>query len=270
MNQSTAHTPRGDRLIDREIKRSSNRKNMKANATTSSVKFSAEPEPEAEAEVSPSSPSISALEAFSVHLISGLGLGLALLLANNVYSVNLVSHPSLTLLLISVIECPIVILLYSRHRKNREECSYLKAVGRGLVGLPVGALVNSLGAIALGAPVGTQYFLTTIYWSLMMSLFTIVPAVSVFGSSWKDWQRIFAQTNCRPIGSLDFMICLPAHGAIIGAWLGAWPMPLDWERPWQEWPICVSYGAMAGYLVAIVVSFSLILVRASFQHDKRD
>ncbi|XP_042981254.1 uncharacterized protein C1450.15-like isoform X5 [Carya illinoinensis] len=147
---------------------------------------------------------------------------------------------------------------------------YLKAVGRGLVGLPVGALVNSLGAIALGAPVGTQYFLTTIYWSLMMSLFTIVPAVSVFGSSWKDWQRIFAQTNCRPIGSLDFMICLPAHGAIIGAWLGAWPMPLDWERPWQEWPICVSYGAMAGYLVAIVVSFSLILVRASFQHDKRD
>ncbi|XP_042981236.1 uncharacterized protein LOC122310977 isoform X3 [Carya illinoinensis] len=221
MNQSTAHTPRGDRLIDREIKRSSNRKNMKANATTSSVKFSAEPEPEAEAEVSPSSPSISALEALSVHLISGLGLGLALLLANNVYSVNLVSHPSLTLLLISVIECPIVILLYSRHRKNREECS-------------------------------------------------IVPAVSVFGSSWKDWQRIFAQTNCRPIGSLDFMICLPAHGAIIGAWLGAWPMPLDWERPWQEWPICVSYGAMAGYLVAIVVSFSLILVRASFQHDKRD
>lgn len=29
------------------------------------------------------------------------------------------------------------------------------------------------------------------------------------------------------------MICLPAHGAVIGAWFGAWPMPLDWERPWQ-------------------------------------
>ncbi|XP_018827958.1 uncharacterized protein C1450.15-like isoform X3 [Juglans regia] len=134
----------------------------------------------------------------------------------------------------------------------------------------LGALVISLGAIALGAPVGTRYFLTTINWSLLMSLFTIVPAVSVFGSSWKDWQRIFAHTNCRPIGSLDFMICLPAHGAIIGAWLGAWPMPLDWERPWQEWPICVSYGAMAGYLVALVVSFSLILVWARFEHVKRD
>lgn len=29
------------------------------------------------------------------------------------------------------------------------------------------------------------------------------------------------------------MILIPAYGAIIGAWFGAWPMPLDWERPWQ-------------------------------------
>jgi hypothetical protein len=29
------------------------------------------------------------------------------------------------------------------------------------------------------------------------------------------------------------MICIPAHGAVIGGWFGAWPMPLDWERPWQ-------------------------------------
>jgi len=35
------------------------------------------------------------------------------------------------------------------------------------------------------------------------------------------------------MGSVDLIICLPAHGAVIGAWFGAWPMPLDWERPWQ-------------------------------------
>ncbi|XP_059459379.1 uncharacterized protein LOC132188833 [Corylus avellana] len=237
---------------------------MKTNATTSSVKASAEPE----AEVSASSHSISASEALFVHLISGLGLGLAVLLAHYVFSVNLVSHPSLTLRLIWVIECPIVILLYSRYRKNREDCSYLKAVGRGLLGLPVGALVSALGAIALGTPVGTQYFSKTISWSLMMSLFTIVPAASVFGVSWKDWQRIFAHT--KPVGSVDLIICLPAHGAVIGAWFGAWPMPLDWERPWQEWPICVSYGAIAGYLIAMVASSCFILARATLQHVKRD
>ncbi|KAL4632994.1 hypothetical protein ACB092_04G089700 [Castanea dentata] len=206
-------------------------------------------------------------EVVCVQLMLGLvlHLPLTLFIAHSLYSINLLSHPSLTL---SLISCPIVLLLYGRLQKNRKHCSYLKAAGRGLLGLPTGALVNALGAIALGAPVGTQYFSQTLNWSLMMSLFTIVPAATVFGSSWKDWQRIFAHT--KPMGSVDIIICLPAHGAVIGAWFGAWPMPLDWERPWQEWPICVSYGAMAGYLVAMVASFGYVAVCARMQHVKRE
>lgn len=186
-------------------------------------------------------------------------------MAHNVHFISLTSHPSQALGLIWAFQCPTVILLYSRYRKDQERCSYWKAVGRGLLGLPAGAVVNALGAIALGAPVGIQYLPKTINWSLMMSLFTIVPAASVFGSSWTDWQRIFACT--KPNDPVDYMICLPAHGVVIGAWFGAWPVPLDWERPWQEWPVCVSYGAIAGYLVSLVASFGFILVR---QHVKGD
>nr|GEZ98130.1 phosphatidylinositol-glycan biosynthesis class F protein-like [Tanacetum cinerariifolium] len=130
-----------------------------------------------------------------------------------------------------LIEVPVVILTYSFFQKDMKQSSYLKAVARGLLALPVGAIVNALGAIALGAPVGTRYFVRTLNWSLLMSAFTVVPAASVYGSSWTDWHRIFAQTKL--IGSVDYMICLPAHGAVIGAWFGAWPMPLDWERTWQ-------------------------------------
>ncbi|XP_059643554.1 PIGF/3-ketodihydrosphingosine reductase fusion protein-like [Cornus florida] len=216
--------------------------------------------------VQPPSPSPS--QEFLLHLICGLGLASAFWVARNLYSINLVTHTSQTLRLIWVIEAPIVILLYSLFRQNPNQCSYLKAVGRGMLGLPAGAVVNALGAIALGAPVGIQYFSKTLNWSLLMSLLTFVPAASVFGSSWTDWQRIFAHT--KPIGSIDFMICLPAHGAVIGAWLGAWPMPLDWERPWQEWPICVSYGAMAGYLVSMVVSFGFVLLRGGKHRVKGD
>ncbi|XAR50448.1 hypothetical protein NMG60_11004781 [Bertholletia excelsa] len=114
----------------------------------------------------------------------------------------------------------------------------------------------------------SRYFLKTLNWSILMSVFTVVPAASVFGSSWTDWQRIFAHTE--PHGSVEYMVCLPAHGAVIGAWFGAWPMPLDWERPWQEWPICVTYGAITGYMVAMVVSFGLVLLHGKQQHVKAE
>eukprot|EP01018_Ginkgo_biloba_P016947 Gb_26989 [translate_table: standard] len=57
---------------------------------------------------------------------------------------------------------------------------------------------------------------------------SVVPAATVFGASWPDWQRLFAHTKL--VGGVDYAVCLPAYGAVIGAWFGAWPMPLDWER----------------------------------------
>ncbi|KAJ0053076.1 hypothetical protein Pint_03557 [Pistacia integerrima] len=38
----------------------------------------------------------------------------------------------------------------------------------------------------------------------------------------------------------------------------------------QEWPICVSYGAMAGYLIGMVASFGFVLIRGRQQHQKVD
>ncbi|WVZ19613.1 hypothetical protein V8G54_006935 [Vigna mungo] len=122
------------------------------------------------------SPSISVSEAFIVNALCVIGLAFAFWAANTVFSIDLVSHPSLTLFLISIAELPIVILLYSRYRLNPQQCSklsnspisgnmlsfyvlfssdfyslqYLRAVGRGVLGVPV-------GAIALGAPVKFQY-----------------------------------------------------------------------------------------------------------------
>lgn len=42
-------------------------------------------------------------------------------------------------------------------------------------------------------------------------------------------------------------------GACFGAWLGAVPIPLDWDRDWQRWPVTIVVGiylgAVAGKLV---------------------
>ncbi|GAB2293755.1 hypothetical protein Dimus_027968 [Dionaea muscipula] len=211
---------------------------------------------------------ISAFGALWVHLILGLGIALGFSMARSLCSINLISDPAHTLFILWIVECPIVIVNYSLLRHNPSECSYLQAVGRSVLGLPAGALVIALCAIALGAPVGTKYFLRTVNWSLLMSSFTFAPAAAVFGSSFADWQRLFA--NTRPVGSIDYMLCLPAHGAMLGSWFGAWPMPLDWERPWQEWPVCVTYGGVAGYVIGLCASFGLVLFCSRRQHAKAD
>lgn len=38
-------------------------------------------------------------------------------------------------------------------------------------------------------------------------------------------------------------------GCFLGAWLGAVPIPLDWDREWQKWPVTIVTGAYAGYMV---------------------
>lgn len=36
---------------------------------------------------------------------------------------------------------------------------------------------------------------------------------------------------------------------MIGAWCGAVPIPLDWDEPWQKWPVTILTGAYLGYVV---------------------
>ncbi|XP_073015393.1 uncharacterized protein [Primulina eburnea] len=164
-----------------------------------------------------------------LHLICGLGLPSAFWVACNFCIITLIKSPVETLRVVWAFEASIVILVYSFLRRNPDQSSYLKAILRGILGLPAGAVVIALGAIVLGAPVGIQ-----------------------------------------PVGSTDFMICVPAHGAVIGAWFGAWPMPLDWERPWQEWPICVTYGAISGYIAGMVVSFGFAIFHSRQSRVKSD
>jgi len=63
----------------------------------------------------------------------------------------------------------------------------------------------------------------------------------------------------------------PAVGVALGSWTGAFPIALDWDRPWQVlksltlteyvsqvWPLTPAFGAIIGYIAgalgAVVVS----------------
>ncbi|CDK26214.1 unnamed protein product [Kuraishia capsulata CBS 1993] len=44
-----------------------------------------------------------------------------------------------------------------------------------------------------------------------------------------------------------------AIGGVVGTWLGAIPIPLDWDRNWQTWPITLLVGAYGGAFVGNVL-----------------
>ncbi|GLJ06872.1 hypothetical protein SUGI_0050930 [Cryptomeria japonica] len=188
----------------------------------------------------------------TVHILCGVALLSALFISQNTLGLNIINQPVKAIGFLWAVEGPVVIFAYSRIRANPQVCSVWWAIGRGLVSIPAGALVNAFGAIVFGAPLGLAYAARTLHWSLLMSLFTVGPTATVFGISWPDWQRIFS--HIKLLGGIDCALCFPAYGAVIGAWFGAWPMPLDWERPWQEWPICVTYGMIGGYLLGLMAS----------------
>lgn len=46
-------------------------------------------------------------------------------------------------------------------------------------------------------------------------------------------------------------------GAAFGAWLGAIPIPLDWDRDWQRWPVTIVIGMYAGSCIGGFAAGSL-------------
>lgn len=48
-------------------------------------------------------------------------------------------------------------------------------------------------------------------------------------------------------------IVIPALACLLGSWMGALVIPLDWDQPWQPWPISSTYGCLAGGLAGSIV-----------------
>jgi GPI ethanolamine phosphate transferase 2/3 subunit F len=46
-------------------------------------------------------------------------------------------------------------------------------------------------------------------------------------------------------------------GGVVGAWLGAVPIPLDWDREWQKWPVTILVGLYGGYVLGKLIGGTL-------------
>lgn len=137
------------------------------------------------------------------------------------------------------------------------------ADSRRIQALKGAALTTAAASVAFhvlillfGAPI-TSHPLQTYSLALLVALLTVWTPAFVFGppslgSSTEalvirlTWIRLFAEL--RPRTAIERTAVYPAIGAAFGCWSGAIPIGLDWERPWQAWPLTPAYGAILGYI----------------------
>jgi len=145
--------------------------------------------------------------------------------------------------------------------------------------LPVASIFHAL-LVVFGAPIAS-YHIQTFLLALLLSLLTYFPTARVLGSPsiamFKDgqadvmlrftWVRIFAEF--KPRTDTERALLYPVVGTMIGAWCGVIPIGLDWDRPWQAWPLTPAYGAIFGHvlgsLAAFLVSSVYLLAQANVQ-----
>ncbi|XP_058523971.1 phosphatidylinositol-glycan biosynthesis class F protein isoform X1 [Ochotona princeps] len=129
--------------------------------------------------------------------------------------------------------------------------------------------------VLYGAPL-IELVLETFLFAVILSTFTTLPCLCLLGPNLKAWLRVFSrngQVNHVEARSQELHPGL-SHGwqeprvssiwenslqittisSCMGAWLGAFPIPLDWERPWQVWPISCTLGATFGYVAGLIIS----------------
>lgn len=142
------------------------------------------------------------------------------------------------------------------------------------------ALLLHIVLVLFGAPI-VHYFSRTYVLALLVALLVVFTPAYVLGrpslasntSSLVHrltWLRLFAEFSLR--NEFERALVYPSVGALVGAWIGAIPIALDWDRPWQAWPLTVAYGTIGGYVIAswaaLVMNVVLFLAEESRRHDR--
>lgn len=99
---------------------------------------------------------------------------------------------------------------------------------------------------------GAPPHLPTLLLALHLALLTTPPLFYVHGLDQGIWRRLVSLQ--QPVDEVYGM----AAGALLGAWVGAIPIPLDWDREWQRWPVTVVCGMYVGAVGGKVVGGYLL------------
>ncbi|KAM3958523.1 phosphatidylinositol glycan anchor biosynthesis class F [Aphomia sociella] len=123
-----------------------------------------------------------------------------------------------------------------------------------------------VGIMLFGAPV-LDCHEETLMLSALMALLTVFPLIAHSGVE-ASMQLLFGVKNYGR-DTITEMLVNNSIMTVSGAWLGAVVIPLDWNTPWQQWPIPCYLGAISGYLLSNVFTvFKVILLSAAQKYPE--
>ncbi|KFV63036.1 Phosphatidylinositol-glycan biosynthesis class F protein [Dryobates pubescens] len=105
--------------------------------------------------------------------------------------------------------------------------------------------------VLYGAPL-IESVTETFLFAVLLSTFTTLQCLCMLGPNIQAWIRVFSKNGATSIWESSLQITTVC--SILGAWFGAFPIPLDWDRPWQVWPISCSLGATFGYAAGLILA----------------
>lgn len=114
-------------------------------------------------------------------------------------------------------------------------------------------------SILMGAPLFTDVMRTFVF-SIYLVLIGFTPIIiSSKGNLKEIYDFVFQMTisNSRK----QFYTRNLIWGTIMGAWLGAIPIPLDWDRWWQRWPITCFVSSTIGAVISMLISYLWLWIR---------
>lgn len=137
-----------------------------------------------------------------------------------------------------------------REKLNKVKKYNFKSKLKSLLIIFAMVVIYYVVAILFGAPFLSEQE-ETLMFSILLTSLTAVPSCLNLGAE----ATIFLFTNITSFQGdiVSEIIKQNVSFTLIGAWLGAIVIPLDWDRPWQVWPIPCSLGAVSGYMCSHIV-----------------
>ncbi|KAF9798667.1 hypothetical protein SFRURICE_006997 [Spodoptera frugiperda] len=147
-------------------------------------------------------------------------------------------------------------------KKNKANKNIAGDILRGFVFLLCVKFTFFVGIILFGAPV-LDCHEETLMLSLLLTLLTVFPLLLHTGVE-SSLQLLFGIRNYGKNTVIE-MLVNNALLTVCGAWVGAVVIPLDWNTPWQKWPIPCYLGAVGGFLLSNVLTVLKVTLMSSAQ-----